>query len=82
MSFQTVLDENGFATITTAEAADITSNSASSGEEITDEGASSVTERGIVYSTTNDPKIESAIKITRRWNRNRLICFNFIQAYQ
>lgn len=48
------------ATLTTSDAASIETSSATLGGSITDEGGSSVTERGVVYSvkaTNDDPKI-------------------------
>jgi hypothetical protein len=43
------------ATVTTNTTTDITSNSATSGGNVTNEGSSSVTERGIVWSTSANP---------------------------
>lgn len=51
--------EGELATVTTSEVADITSESAVSGGEVTDDGGLEVTARGIVWSTSENPDINS-----------------------
>jgi photosystem II stability/assembly factor-like uncharacterized protein len=48
---------SGLATVTTTVVTDVTTNSATSGGNITNEGSSTVTERGIVWSTSANPTI-------------------------
>ncbi|MBC8427629.1 VCBS repeat-containing protein, partial [bacterium] len=47
----------GFIDITTASITNITENSATSGGEVTDEGGSSVTAKGVVWHTSENPTI-------------------------
>ena len=46
-------------TVTTASATNISSNSATVGGEVTDDGNGVVAERGVVYSTTPNPTVEN-----------------------
>ncbi len=54
LSFTT---QNGIITLTTAEVTEITATTAISGGEITDDGGSSVTVRGVCWSTSQNPTI-------------------------
>ena len=49
--------KDGLATVMTADVTNITSNSATGGGNVVDQGASSVTERGVCWSTTQHPTI-------------------------
>lgn len=49
-------------TVTTSNVQDITQNSAHGGGEVTSEGTSSVTERGIVWSTSQNPTTDLSTK--------------------
>ncbi len=51
-------------TVTTNSVSNITTTSAESGGNVIDEGASAVTERGIVWSTSADPTTSTGTKIT------------------
>jgi uncharacterized protein (TIGR02145 family) len=52
--------EDGLPEITTAEITNVTANSAQSGGNITDDGGSSITARGVCWSTTQNPIISDS----------------------
>ncbi|MEY1639586.1 FISUMP domain-containing protein [Tenuifilum osseticum] len=55
---------DGQPTITTAEITDITSTSAVSGGSITSDGGAPITARGVVWSTSQNPTIETNLGVT------------------
>ena len=57
-SFMTMASE-GLPTVTTNNVTDITTNSATSGGNVTDDGNATVTAKGICWSTTPNPTIEN-----------------------
>jgi uncharacterized protein (TIGR02145 family) len=54
-----VTTRNGSITLTTLEVIDISPTTATTGGEITDDGGSPVTARGVVWSTSENPTLES-----------------------
>jgi uncharacterized protein (TIGR02145 family) len=54
-----VTTRNGSITLTTLEVIDISSTTATTGGEITDDGGSPVTARGVVWGTSENPTLES-----------------------
>jgi uncharacterized delta-60 repeat protein len=50
-------------TVTAATISDITFNSASGAGEVTSDGGATVTERGLVYATANDPTLATGTKL-------------------
>lgn len=54
---------NGNIIITTTEISNVTSTSAQSGGNITDDGGTSITERGICWNTTGNPVLTDSIKV-------------------
>lgn len=58
----TTLSSSTFATLTTNDALILTTSSVTLGGNITSEGGSSVTERGVVYGTSSSPTISSSKK--------------------
>jgi hypothetical protein len=50
--------------MTTATVIDVTTNSATAGGDVTDDGGATVTERGVVYSTTTTPTTDTGTKVT------------------
>lgn len=55
---------DGQPTITTAEITDITSTSAVSGGSITSDGGAPITARGVVWSTSQNPTVETNLGVT------------------
>ncbi|MEY1639587.1 FISUMP domain-containing protein [Tenuifilum osseticum] len=61
LSFTT---QNGVITLTTTEVTSITATSAVSGGSITSDGGAPITARGIIWSTSQDPTVETNLGVT------------------
>jgi hypothetical protein len=75
MSFTTL---NALPEVSTAAASSITSNTATLGGDVTSEGASTVTERGVVYSTTDTNPTIGAGDVIKDANGSGVGSFNEI----
>lgn len=62
--FETLAPTLSAPTVTTEEISDITSSSAIGGGEVTSDGNTTITVRGVVWSTTNEPTIDLSTKTT------------------
>jgi hypothetical protein len=62
INFKTTNTSASLPTLTTTNASNITTNSASSGGNVTSDGGSNVTQRGICWSTTQNPTLANTSK--------------------
>ena len=65
------LNEVSAPTVTTSQATSITKNSATIGGEIVADGNNTITERGVVYSTTENPTIKSSKAVSKIDDSNK-----------
>ena len=72
ITFETLALRN--ATISTADPSDITGTSAISGGNITDDGGAEITDRGVVWSTSNNPTIDLTTKVSSGKGTGEFIC--------
>ena len=67
----TTLNEVSAPTVTTSQATSITKSSATIGGEIVADGGNTITERGVVYSTTENPTLKSSKAVSEIDDSNK-----------
>ena len=72
----TITDDDAIPTISTTSATSVTSTSANLGGNITDDGGTAVTEKGVIYSSTNTTPITGGEDVAKDINEDEADSFN------